>query len=180
MALKFRRNVIVPDGTPWGKSMFVYISPVLTRGLTAELPKPAGIGIVFKVGTDGGLVVKSMADDGPAKLSGQIKLEDCLMAVDGRKVFGQSITQVPALLAPIPRAAAPPSPRHPRAHGPWTPPSPSALSTRPAALLLARRHPARARRAATATPRRAPAPAPGVHPGHCARSLGGGGGCGGG
>ncbi len=94
VALKFRRNVVVADGTPWGKSMFVFISPVLTRGQTAELPKPAGIGIVFKVGPDGGLIVKSMAEDGPAKLSGKINLEDCLMGVDGRKVFGQSITQV--------------------------------------------------------------------------------------
>lgn len=98
VALKFRRNIVVPDGTPWGKSMFVYISPVLTRGQTAELPKPAGIGIVFKVGPDGGLIVKSMAEDGPAKLSGKINLEDCLMGVDGRKVFGQTITQV--ILAP--------------------------------------------------------------------------------
>ena len=94
VALKFRRNIVVADGTPWGKSTFVYISPVLTRGLTAELPKPAGIGIVFKVGPDGGLIVKSMAEDGPAKLSRKINLEDCLMGVDGRKVFGQSITQV--------------------------------------------------------------------------------------
>ena len=110
VALKFRRNIIVPDGTPWGKSMFVYISPVLTRGLTAELPKPAGIGIVFKVGPDGGLIVKSMAEDGAAKLSGKVQLEDCLMGVDGKKVFGQSITQVP-----------PPPPRRPPARPPPAP-----------------------------------------------------------
>ena len=94
IALKFRRNVVIPDNTAWGKSQFVYLSPVLTRGQTAELPKPAGIGIVFKVGPEGGLIVKSMANDGPAKNSGQIMIEDCLMSVDGKKVFGQSIVQV--------------------------------------------------------------------------------------
>jgi hypothetical protein len=94
VALKFRRNIIISDGTPWGNNSFHYLSPVLTRGPTAELPKPAGIGIIFKVGNDGGLVVKSMAEDGPAKESGQIQVDDCLMSVDRSKVFGQPITQV--------------------------------------------------------------------------------------
>lgn len=32
VALKFRRNVITSDGSPFGKNQFVYISPCLIRG----------------------------------------------------------------------------------------------------------------------------------------------------
>ena len=54
VATKFRRNVILKDGT----CVFRYVAPVLTRGKAAELPQPAGVGIIFKVRTDSRLYTR--------------------------------------------------------------------------------------------------------------------------
>jgi C-terminal processing protease CtpA/Prc len=94
VATKFRRNVVMNDGS----CQFRYVAPVLTRGKAADLPQPAGVGIIFKVGQDKGMYVKSISPDGPAGLSQQVFLEDCLMAVDGRNVHQQPVTNVTPLL----------------------------------------------------------------------------------
>ena len=95
VATKFRRNVIDPQT---GASSFKFVAPVLTRGQTAELPQPAGVGIIFKVGADKCMYVKSMSPDGAAKLSNQICVEDCLTHVDGRNVAGKHVVTVTPLL----------------------------------------------------------------------------------
>lgn len=94
VATKFRRNVILKDGS----CVFRYVAPVLTRGKCAELPQPAGVGIIFKVGGDKAMYVKSLSPDGAAKASNQVLLEDCLVSVDGRNVFAKPVTQVTPLL----------------------------------------------------------------------------------
>uniref|UniRef100_A0A7S0I3G7 PDZ domain-containing protein n=1 Tax=Hanusia phi TaxID=3032 RepID=A0A7S0I3G7_9CRYP len=94
ISTKFRRNVVLDNGT----CEFQYFSPVLTRGKTAELPKPAGVGIIFRVGSDKGMYVKSLAPDGPASQSKQVFLDDCLMSVDRKEVYGKPVTDVTPLL----------------------------------------------------------------------------------
>jgi C-terminal processing protease CtpA/Prc len=70
------------------------IAPVLTRGKIAELPQPAGIGVVFKVGQDKGMYVKALSPDGPAYASGLVQVDDLLMTVNGKDVFGKPVTEV--------------------------------------------------------------------------------------
>ena len=94
ISVKFRRNVVLDNGT----CEFQYFSPVLTRGKTAELPKPAGVGIIFRVGSDKGMYVKSLAADGPAAQSKQVMVDDCLVSVDGKEVYGKPVTDVTPLL----------------------------------------------------------------------------------
>jgi hypothetical protein len=47
----------------------------------------AGVGIVLKVGADGGLYVKSMQKEGPAWSSNVVRVGDLLLEVDGRDAF---------------------------------------------------------------------------------------------
>jgi len=94
VAVKFRRNIVHPDG----RCEYILIAPVLTRGKVADLPQPAGIGIVFKVGNDKGMYVKALSADGPAHNSGQILINDLLMAVNGKDVYGKQVTDVTPML----------------------------------------------------------------------------------
>lgn len=51
---------------------------------------PAGVGIVFKSGPDEALFVKALADGGPAANCGMIRVNDCLIKVDGEDVYSES------------------------------------------------------------------------------------------
>eukprot|EP00286_Rhodomonas_abbreviata_P017372 CAMPEP_0181337962 /NCGR_PEP_ID=MMETSP1101-20121128/28351_1 /TAXON_ID=46948 /ORGANISM="Rhodomonas abbreviata, Strain Caron Lab Isolate" /LENGTH=374 /DNA_ID=CAMNT_0023448597 /DNA_START=94 /DNA_END=1215 /DNA_ORIENTATION=- len=90
LAVKFRRNVILPDG----RSEFRHLAPVITRGKPAEIPKPAGVGIIFKVGSDMGMYVKALSPGGPAHESGQVHVHDRLVSVNGKDMVGKSVTQI--------------------------------------------------------------------------------------
>jgi len=94
VAVKFRRNIVHKDG----RCEYMMVAPVLTRGATAELPQPAGIGVVFKVGHDAGMYVKAMSPDGAAAMSEQIMLNDLLIAVNGKDVYRKPVTQVTPML----------------------------------------------------------------------------------
>jgi hypothetical protein len=93
VAVKFRRNLVYPDG----RCEYMLIAPVLTRGKIAELPQPAGIGVVFKVGQDKGMYVKALSTDGSAFASGMIQNDDLLMMVNGKDVYGRAVTEVRTL-----------------------------------------------------------------------------------
>jgi C-terminal processing protease CtpA/Prc len=56
---------------------------------------PAGVGIVFKSGPDDALFVKTLADGGPAALCGMIRVNDCLLKVDGEDVYSECTTEIP-------------------------------------------------------------------------------------
>jgi S1-C subfamily serine protease len=62
------------------------------------LPQPAGIGVIFKVGQDGGMYVKALSEDGAAKASGVIQVEDLLMEVNGKPVYRKAVTLVTPML----------------------------------------------------------------------------------
>lgn len=94
LAVKFRRNVILPDG----RSEFRHLAPVITRGKPAEIPKPAGVGIIFKVGSDMGMYVKALSPGGPAAESKQIAIHDRLVSVDGKSISGKTVTEITPFL----------------------------------------------------------------------------------
>ena len=56
-------------------------------GLKRGSASGAGVGIVLKVGADGGLYVKAMQKEGPAWSSDVVRVGDLLLEVDGRDAF---------------------------------------------------------------------------------------------
>ncbi|KAJ1470607.1 PDZ domain-containing protein [Baffinella frigidus] len=63
-----------------------------------DQPPEEGIGIIFKVGGNGGMYVKSLVEDGPAARSGMIMVGDCLLSVDGKTAFGKPTDKVVRML----------------------------------------------------------------------------------
>ena len=53
-----------------------------------------GIGVVMERKRDGGTYVTFMAKEGSASRSGLVQVGDCLMKIDGNKVFGKSVQNV--------------------------------------------------------------------------------------
>ena len=53
-----------------------------------------GVGIVFSTDAGGALRVKGLAPGGPASLTGLIMPGDCLVEIDGRDVYRQSVAKV--------------------------------------------------------------------------------------
>ena len=60
---------------------------------TAELPAKGGVGMILKE-IDQALYVKSLTPDGPANACGKIKVNDVLVAVNGRDIKSLKITEV--------------------------------------------------------------------------------------
>ena len=54
--------------------------------------------MIFKVGQDGGMYVKALSEDGAAKASGVIQVEDLLMEVNGKPVYRKAVTLVTPML----------------------------------------------------------------------------------
>jgi hypothetical protein len=65
---------------------------------SSDQPPEEGIGIIFKVGGDGGMYVKSLSEDGPAARSGMILSGDCLLSVDGKTAYGKPTDKVVRML----------------------------------------------------------------------------------
>mmetsp|Transcript_26057 Transcript_26057/g.65798 ORF Transcript_26057/g.65798 Transcript_26057/m.65798 type:complete len:414 (+) Transcript_26057:67-1308(+) len=51
-----------------------------------------GVGIVFRSDTTGALFVRMLQDGGPAQLSGEVKVGDCIVEVDGADVYRKPIS----------------------------------------------------------------------------------------
>ena len=56
--------------------------------------KLAGIGIVFSIGPDQGFYIKSMMTGSAAEDCGILSEGDCLVAVDGKEIFGKTADYV--------------------------------------------------------------------------------------
>jgi C-terminal processing protease CtpA/Prc len=54
--------------------------------------------VIFKVGHDGGMYVKALSEDGAAKASGVIQIDDLLMEVNGKPVYRKAVTLVTPML----------------------------------------------------------------------------------
>jgi hypothetical protein len=65
----------------------------------------AGVGIILKVGSDGGLYVKSMQQNGPASNSRVVQVGDLLLEVSGKNAFGKSVDKVKMMILGVPETS---------------------------------------------------------------------------
>ena len=65
----------------------------------------AGVGIILKVGSDGGLYVKSMQNNGPASNSRVVQVGDLLLEVSGKNAFGKSVDKVKMMILGVPETS---------------------------------------------------------------------------